>query len=59
MGVKFFSITHRLGARSTAQGPKKKKKLGKCFWQNDVIAYIRVLQVYKWFDKSDILHGVS
>ena len=32
---------------------------GKSFQLNDVIAYIKVLQLHKWSDKSEILHGVS
>ena len=40
------------------QGPKK-NLFGKSFWRNDVVAYIRVLQLHKWSDKSDSLHGVS
>ena len=32
---------------------------GKSFQLNDVIAYIKVLQLHKWSDKSEIVHGVS
>ena len=40
------------------QGPKK-HVFRKSVRQNDIIAYIWVVQLHKWSDKSGIVHAVS